>query len=94
MISGEALGIFLVVDSTAPKDFVRAKQMLEITKGYGLPYVIIANKQDIPGAMSVDDIRSQFNIPEDVPIIPVIATESKGVFEAFELLVEKITGGA
>ena len=94
MISGEAMGIFLIVDSTAPKDFVRAKQMLEITKGYGLPYVIIANKQDIPGAMSVDNIRSQFNIPEDVPIIPAIATEKKGVFEAFELLVEKITGGA
>lgn len=94
MISGEAMGIFLVVDSTTPKDFVRAKQMLEITKGYGLPYVIIANKQDIPGAMPVDDIRSHFNIPEDVPITPAIATEKKGVFEAFELLVEKITGGA
>lgn len=94
MISGEAMGIFLVVDSTAPKDFVRAKQMLEITKGYGLPYVIIANKQDIPGAMPVDDIRSHFNIPEDVPITPAVATEKKGVFEAFELLVEKITGGA
>lgn len=93
MISSEAMGIFLVVDSTAPKDFVRAKEMLEITKGYGLPYVIIANKQDIPGAMPVDDIRSHFNIPEDVPIIPAIATEKKGVFEAFELLVEKITGG-
>ncbi len=94
MISGEAMGIFLIVDSTTPKDFVRAKQMLEITKGYGLPYVIIANKQDIPGAMPVDDIRSHFNIPEDVPITPAVATEKKGVFEAFELLVEKITGGA
>lgn len=93
MISGEAMGIFLVVDSTAPKDFIRAKQMLEITKGFGLPYVIVANKQDMPGALSVDEIRSQFNIPEDVPIVRTIASEKKGVFEAFELLVEKITGG-
>ncbi len=30
-----------------------------------------------------------FNIPEDVPIIPVIATEKNVVFKAFELLVEK-----
>jgi small GTP-binding protein len=94
MICGEAMGIFLIVDSTAPKEFIRAKQMLEMTKGHGLPYVIIANKQDIPGAMSVDNFRSQFNIPEEVPIVPAIATEKKGVFEAFELLVEKITGGA
>ncbi|MCL7415830.1 MAG: GTP-binding protein [ANME-2 cluster archaeon] len=93
MISGEAMGIFLVVDSTLPKDFIRAKQMLEITKGYGLPYVIIANKQDLPGALHVDEIRSHFNIPEDVPIIPTIATSKEGVFEAFDVLVEKITGG-
>jgi small GTP-binding protein len=93
MISGEAMGIFLVVDSTAPKDFVRAKQMLEITKVYGLPYVIVANKQDLPGAMSPDDIRHQFNIPEDVPIVPAVATNKQGVYEAFEILVEKITGG-
>lgn len=93
MISGEAMGIFLVVDSTAPKDFVRAKQMLEITKVYGLPYVIVANKQDLPGAMSSEDIRHQFNIPEDVPIVPTVATNKQGVYEAFEILVEKITGG-
>lgn len=93
MISGEAMGIFLIVDSTAPKDFIRAKQMLEITKGYGLPYLIVANKQDMPDAMSIDEIRSHFNIPEDVPIIPTIATDQKGVHDAFEQLVEKITGG-
>ena len=93
MISGEAMGIFLVVDSTLPKDFVRAKQMLDITKGYGLPYIIVANKQDLPGALSVDEIRRHFNIPEDVPIIPTIATSKEGIFEAFEVLVEKITGG-
>ena len=44
--------------------------------------------------MSIDDIHSHFNIPEDVPVIPVIAIEKKRVFKAFKLLVEKITGGA
>ena len=40
------------------------------------------------------DIRSHFNIPEDVHIILVIATENKGIFKAFELMAEKITGSA
>lgn len=93
MISGEAMGIFLIVDSTLPKDFIRAKQMLEITKGYGLPYIIVANKQDLPGALSVDEIRNHFNIPEDVPIVSTVATSKKGIYEAFDILVEKITGG-
>jgi len=93
LISGESMGVFLVVDSTNPADFVRAKYMLEITKSYGLPYVIVANKQDNQGALAPDEIRKQFNLPEDVPVVPAVAKDKIGVFEAFEILIEKITGG-
>ncbi|MCD4843491.1 MAG: GTP-binding protein [Methanosarcinales archaeon] len=93
MISGEAMGVFLVVDSTNPENFNRAQQMLEITTGYGLPYVIIANKQDMPDAISIDDIRTRLNLPEEIPVVSTVATEKRGVFEAFEMLVERITGG-
>jgi small GTP-binding protein len=91
-LSGESMGVFLIVDSTNPTDFIRAKQMLEITKSYGLPYVIIANKQDLPGALSPDEIRKQFNLPQEVPIVPAVAKDKIGVFEAFEVLINKITG--
>ncbi len=94
LLSGESMGVFLIVDSTNTTDFVRAKQMLEITKSYGLPYVIIANKQDLPGALAPEEIRTQFNLPEDVPIVPVVAKDKKNVYEAFEVLINKITGGA
>ncbi len=93
LLSGESMGVFLIVDSTNPTDFVRAKQMLEITKSYGLPYVIIANKQDLAGALSPEEIRKQFNLPEDVPIVPAVAKDKTGVYEAFEVLIDKITGG-
>ncbi len=93
LLSGESMGVFLIVDSTNPTDFIRAKQMLEITKSYGLPYVIIANKQDLAGALTPEEIRKQFNLPLDVPIVPVVAKDKKGVYEAFEVLIDKITGG-
>lgn len=93
LMSGESMGVFLVVDSTNPADFIRAKHMLEITKSYGLPYVIVANKQDSPGALSPEEIRMQFNLPEDVPVVPAVAKDKLGVFEAFEVLIDKITGG-
>ncbi len=93
LLSGESMGVFLVVDSTNPSDFVRAKHMLEITKSYGLPYVVVANKQDAPGALAPDEIRKQFNLPGDVPVVPVVAKDKIGVFEAFEVLIDKITGG-
>ncbi|MCX9009716.1 MAG: GTP-binding protein [Candidatus Methanoperedens sp.] len=92
LLSGESMGVFLIVDSTNPTDFIRAKQMLEITKSYGLPYVVVANKQDLPGALKPEEIRVQFSIPDDVPIVPAVAKDRIGVFEAFEVLIERITG--
>ena len=93
LLSGESMGVFLVVDSTNPADFVRAKHMLEITKAYGLPYIIVANKQDVAGALTPEEIKEQFNMPEDVTVVPVVAKDKIGVFEAFEVLIDKITGG-
>ncbi len=93
LISGESMGVFLVVDSTNPADFIRAKHMLEITKSYGLPYVVVANKQDAPGALTLEEIRTQFNLPEDVAVVPAVAKDKIGVFEAFDVLIDKITGG-
>jgi len=93
LLSGESMGVFLVVDSTNPSDFVRAKHMLDITKSYGLPYVIIANKQDLPRALKPEEIREQFHLPEDVPVVAVVAKDKKGVYEAFEVLIDRITGG-
>lgn len=93
LICGEAMGFFLVVDSTKPGDFARAEQMLEIAKSCGLPYVIVANKQDLPGALKPEEIIKHFNLPQDVPVVPVAALDKTGVYDAFEVLVNKITGG-
>jgi small GTP-binding protein len=93
LLSGESMGVILVVDSTNPSDFIRAKHMLDITKSYGLPYVVVANKQDLPGALTPEEIREQFHLPDDVPIVPAIAKDKIGVYEAFEVLIDRITGG-
>jgi hypothetical protein len=90
LLGGQALGVFLVVDSTDPGGFSRAKQMLESTKTYDLPFVVVANKQDRADAISVDEIRKQMTIPEEIPIIPVAAKEGEGVYLAFETLVDSI----
>jgi hypothetical protein len=90
-LGGEAMGVFLVVDSTKPEEFARAKQMLEETHTFGLPYVVVANKQDLPGALSSEEVRRRMKIPEKVPVIPAVAVEKKGVTEAFETLVNMIT---
>ncbi|RLG22176.1 hypothetical protein DRN72_02740 [Methanosarcinales archaeon] len=79
-----------MVDSTKSRDFVRAKQMLESIKAYGLPFIVIANKQDLQDALSPEEIRERFSLPRNVDVIPTVASEGIGVFEALERLVDRI----
>ncbi len=90
LISGEAMGVFLVLDSTRSEDFARGKQMLEITRSFGLPVVIIANKQDCDGTLTLEDIRGKLDMPENMVIMPAVATTGEGVFEAFETLIDMV----
>jgi small GTP-binding protein len=81
LLGGEALGVVLVVDSTKPSDFPRAKEMLELTKTAGLPVVIAANKSNLKGALSIAQIRKKMNLPAEYPILPVVADNLKSVKE-------------
>ena len=90
LISGEAMGVFLVLDSTRAEDFARGRQMLEITRSFGLPVVIIANKQDCDGALTLEDIRGKLDMPENLLIMPAVAATGEGVFEAFETLIDMV----
>ena len=93
LLSGESMGVFLILDSSKPGDLIHAKEMLQITKSYGLPYIVIANKQDLPGALTPEEIRKHLDLAKDIPVVPTVAKDKIGIFEAFEILIDKITGG-
>lgn len=90
-LGGEALGVILVVDSTKPEEFPRAKEMMHKAGVYGLPYVVAANKQDLPDALSVEQVRERINIPEDVLIVGTVAMDKTSVLKALDVLLDKIT---
>lgn len=81
LLGGESLGVVVVVDSTSPKGFIRAKDMLEKTKTEGLPSVVVANKSNLPGALKPEEIRKKMNLPKEMPIVPVIAEDLAEVRE-------------
>lgn len=93
MLSAEAMGVFLILDSTNPADFVRAKEMLNITKAHGLPVIAVATKQDMADALSPDEIRARMKLPLDIPIVTAVPPKNIGVIEAFEKLINMITEG-
>ncbi len=89
-LGGEALGVILVVDSTKPEDFSRAKEMMRKANVYGLPYVIAANKQDLPNALSIEDVRKRMDAPDEVAIIGTVASEKTSVLKVLDNLLDKI----
>lgn len=89
-LGGEALGVLLVVDSTKPEEFARAKEMMRKANVYGLPYVIVANKQDLPDALSVEEIKKKFDVPDEVSVVGVVGTDKGSVLKALDRLLDKI----
>ncbi len=54
-----------------------------------LPYIIQYNKRDLPGAMSVDELRRELN-PTSVPEFEACATTGEGVFETLKAVAKLI----
>lgn len=73
-------GFIWVVDSADKDKLEESKQTLNQIINHsmmtGKPYVIVANKSDLQGHASIDEIRRALDIPNDIQIIEASATES------------------
>lgn len=92
VLSKESVGAFILVDSTAPQTFARAKEMISKCRAEAIPKVVIANKQDIEGALSPEDIRKKMKLGENIPIIPAAVKEKKGIDKALDALLGLLYG--
>jgi len=88
LLSKEAVGAFILVDSTDPPTFPRAKEMIKKCKAEAIPKVIVANKQDLPDSLTPDEIRKAMRIDQSIPIIPVSILKNEGIDEAIDALLE------
>ncbi len=77
MLGSQSIGVIIVVDATAPETYPRAKSMLSKTRTAALPFIVAANKYNLPGALSTNEIRQVFDFNKRVRIIPVRAKSSK-----------------
>lgn len=89
-IAGQALGVIVLVDSTRPDSFLRAKEMMELTGREGLPILIAANKQDAPGALKPAEVAKILEAPAHVPVVPCIGTDKESVRRVLRDLTQKI----
>lgn len=53
-----------------------------------LPLVVQYNKRDLPGVLSVEELRAALRVPEGVPEIEAIAVQGLGVFETVKTILK------
>ena len=92
VLARESVGAFIVVDSSEPQTFARAKEMINKTQAEDIPKIIVANKKDLTNALSPDEIRKAMRLDKNIPIIPVIVKENKGAEEALDALLKLLYG--
>jgi small GTP-binding protein len=88
ILSEGMLGFVVMVDSTRPETFREARRILETFRAYApTPYVVTANKQDLPDAWEPEDMRIALRLSPDVKLLPCVATQKETVKNALlELL--------
>ena len=92
VLAKESVGAFIMVDSSAPQTFGRAKEMINKTQAEAIPKIIVANKQDLPGALTPEKIRDLMKIDDTIPVVPTTVIEDKGVEIALETLLKLLYG--
>src|SRR5574338_467338 len=99
ILSEGMLGFIVMVDSTRPETFREARSILETFRAYApTPYVVAANKQDLPDAWELEDIRLALRLNDKVKLLPCIAPKKESLRTVllellYSILAEMETGG-
>jgi hypothetical protein len=74
------LGFVVLVDSVRPETFREATNILETFRAYAeTPYVVAANKQDLPDAWALDDLRIALRLDDSIKLLPCVSTDKESV---------------
>lgn len=74
-ILSHATGAVVLVDSTDPDSFDRAKELVERIRSMGVGMAVVANKQDLDGAVPPEELQRILGVPGNVPVLGCKATE-------------------
>lgn len=80
ILSEGMLGFVVMVDSTRPETFREARRILETFRAYApTPYIVAANKQDLPDAWELSDLRLALRLSDEVKLLPCVSTDKETV---------------
>src|SRR5208337_1620789 len=91
VILNNAMGVVLLVDATNHDQLARARHLYKLITRMHVPIIVAANKKDLPGVMSDEEIRKGIGIGKTIPVYVISAHQKEDVRAVLESLVDSIT---
>ena len=81
----------LLVDSTDRPSFPDGAALVSVFTGYhAVPYLVAANKIDLEGAASLEEVRRGMGLSSDITVMPCQATSKDSVHQVLSQVIELI----
>jgi hypothetical protein len=91
ILATEMNGFIVLVDCTDSASFPDANELITLFSNFNkAPYLVVANKADLPGAMSLAQIRREMNVDEAVTVMPCDSTSKSSVRQVLLQMIELI----
>jgi signal recognition particle receptor subunit beta len=80
ILSKEMHAFVVLVDSHDREGLIQAKRLIRTFRRKSrIPYLVVANKQDVDDALSVEIIGKALGLEEEIPLLPCVATDKASV---------------
>jgi small GTP-binding protein len=90
ILAREMNAFIVLVDSTDRPSFPDAAELISLFSSFhSVPYLVAANKSDLPG-LTLDEVRRGTNAGPDVTVMPCIATQKSSVRRVLLQVIELI----
>ena len=95
ILTDEMDGFIVLIDSTDRLSFADARDLISLFKTFkGAPHLVVASKQDLNGAMHMNDVRRGIQTEHDVLVMPCVATSKTSVHQVMRQMIELINNAA
>ncbi|MDX1995840.1 MAG: ATP/GTP-binding protein [bacterium] len=89
ILSSEMNAFIVLVDSTDAPSFPDAAELIRLFSSYvKVPYLIVANKTDLPGATRIEEVRRGTKADSNITVMPCVAKQKTSVRQVLLQMVE------
>ncbi len=89
ILATEMNGFILLVDSADPASFPDAAELIELFSNIqDVPYIIAANKADLPEAVKVSKVQRALAPEGNVTVMPCISTQRSSVRQVLRQMIQ------